>query len=58
MGAKQVGEAAARAGKDSGNAITDYYAKNVSSGFFGDAASLVWPVAIVAGAFLLLKGKR
>jgi hypothetical protein len=58
MGAKLVGEAAERAGKDSGAAITDYYAKNIATGFFGDAASLIWPVAIVAGAYLLLKGKR
>jgi len=57
MGARQIAAQAISEGKDATGALTTYYARNASTGLFGDAAQLVWPAAIVLGAFLLL-GKR
>lgn len=58
LGAKQIYDAAGAQGKDPTAALQSYYARSQSTGFFGDAAQLVWPVAIVAGAYLLLGNKR
>lgn len=58
LGAKQIYDAAVTAGRDPTATLQSYYARQASTGFFGDAAQLVWPLAIVAGAYLFLGGRR
>lgn len=58
LGAKQIAAAAEAGGRNPQTALEQYYAQQKGGGFFGDAAQLVWPIAIAGGAFLLLSNKR
>lgn len=58
LGAKQLYDSAVSQGTDPTAALQSYYARQQSGGFFGDASQLVWPLAIVAGAYLFLGNKR
>ncbi|MGE0294708.1 MAG: hypothetical protein AB7P97_20345 [Hyphomonadaceae bacterium] len=58
LGAKQIYDSSVAQGKDPTGALQSYYARQASTGFFGDVSQLVWPLAIVAGAYLFLGDKR
>jgi hypothetical protein len=58
LGARQIYDASVAQGKDPAAALQSYYARQASTGFFGDLSQLIWPVAIVGGMFLLLDRKR
>ncbi len=57
LGARQIVASAAAQNKDATGALQSYYA-SASTGFFGDASQLVWPLAIVAGAYVFLSRKK
>ena len=61
MAARLVVTTAAAQGKDATNALENFYDSNPEGGggLFGDAAKLVWPIAIVGGIVLYMQaGKR
>jgi hypothetical protein len=58
MNARQIGETAMREGKDATGAVARYLEGAAQSGgLFGDAAKLVWPIAIVGGIVLYMNSK-